>query len=470
MSVDALPHIQPPAPGVIPSDREAAQGQGNGNGRKSPGKRRGARRRRRWPILIVAILIAASVGGWAWRRRGIAAAAAAAKMRDLVTVHVGTVLKSVDSSGKIVSNLDVEIKCRASGEVVKLPFDISQPVKKGDLLCQLDPTDEQLAVRLAEATVAQSAAKLAQAKDDLRQAQENLATTRERDESALASAKIKAVNLQAKADRQKELMQQKLGSREDLETAQTEAAAADAARDSAAIAIEELKQQEIQLDYKREAVNMAAAQLASDQVTLDTQKQQLIYTTVTSPLDGVVSALNVQKGAIVASGMSGFSGGTTIMTLSDLSHVFVTATVDESDIGGVRVGQAARITAASFPTRTFDGRVTRIATKGVNSSNVVTFEVKVEVLDEHKDLLRPEMTGNVTIIQDERHNVLTLPAAAITLDGGKAFVTMADGQRRAVTLGLRGDDLTEITTGVKAGDKVVVKTFELPTRWKNQDD
>ena len=140
------------------------------------------------------------------------------------------------------------------------------------------------------------------------------------------------------------------------------------------------------------------------------------------------------------------------MTLSDLSHVFVTATVDESDIGGVRVGQAARITAASFPARTFAGSVTRIATKGVNSSNVVTFEVKVEVLDEHKDLLRPEMTGNVTIIQDERRNVLTLPPAAITLDGGKAFVTTADGQRRAVTLGLQGDELTEITSGVKAGD------------------
>jgi HlyD family secretion protein len=175
------------------------------------------------------------------------------------------------------------------------------------------------------------------------------------------------------------------------------------------IAIDELKQQALAVEYKRQAVKTAEAQLQNDQVTLDSQKQQLAYTTVNAPIDGVVSALNIQKGAIVASGTGGFSGGTTILTLSDLSHIFVTATVDESDIGVVQVGQAARITVASFPGRTFAGRVTRIATTGVNTSNVVTFEVKVEVLDEHKDLLRPQMTGNVTIIQAQRNNVLTLP-------------------------------------------------------------
>ncbi|MFT3787280.1 MAG: hypothetical protein QM770_14105 [Tepidisphaeraceae bacterium] len=76
---------------------------------------------------------------------------------------------------------------------------------------------------------------------------------------------------------------------------------------------------------------MAEAQLKSDQITFDTQRQQLGYTTVTAPLDAVVASLEVQKGTIVASGVSGFNGGTTIMTLSDLSRVFVMATVDESD-------------------------------------------------------------------------------------------------------------------------------------------
>ena len=213
-------------------------------------------------------------------------------------------------------------------------------------------------------------------------------------------------------------MQQQLGSREEMESADTEAATAETALQAAQIAIDELKQQEIQIEFKREAVKIAEAQLQSDQIRLDNEKQQLAYSTVTAPLDGVVSALNVQKGTIVASGMSGFSGGTTIMTLSDLSRVFVIATVDESDIGEARVGQKARITVASFPGRTFTGQVVRLATKGVNSSNVVTFEVKVEVMDESKSLLRPEMTGNVTIIQDDRKDVLTLPSSAIVRQGG----------------------------------------------------
>jgi multidrug efflux pump subunit AcrA (membrane-fusion protein) len=167
--------------------------------------------------------------------------------------------------------------------------------------------------------------------------------------------------------------------------------------------------------------------------------------------------------------MSGFSGGTTIMTLSDLSRVFVIATVDESDIGEVRVEQKARITVASFPGRAFTGQVVRLATKGVNSSNVVTFEVKVEVMDERKSLLRPEMTGNVTIVQDERKDVLTLPSSAIVRQGGESFVTMADGQKRAATLGLQGGESVEVLSGLAEGEKVRVITAELPTRWKSKD-
>ena len=390
---------------------------------------------------------------------------------DVVKVERGLVEKTVESAGKIVSNLDVDIKCRASGEVVKLPFDISQHVRRGDLLCQLDPTDEKLAVQSAEASVAVSTAKLEQSKQNYRTAELNLATTRDREEAALASAKVKAGNLTSKADRQRQLIDQQLGSREDYETAQTDAAAAKADERSAEVAIEELKQQAIQLQFKQQDVNSATAQLQNDQITLDTQRQQLAYTTVTSPLDGTVSALDVQLGSIVASGTGGFSGGTTILTLSDLSRIFCTATVDESDIGGVKVGQDARVVVDSFPGRTFAGRVVRIATTGVSASNVVTFEVKVEVLDPHKDLLKPQMTGTATIVEDGRPDVLHVPTAAVTRQAGKAYVTLAGvtGGKRAVTLGLEGTDQVEVTGGLSAGDSVVLGADELPTRWKSDD-
>ena len=458
----AMPSSSPVSPAAPPSARAAVAA-------KTAPRVIKRRRLRRWIILVVVLALLGGGGWWGWKRWWAPAKANAADASEIVAIACGHVEKSVDSSGKVVANLEVDIKCRASGEIVKLPFDISQSVRKGDLLCQLDPTDETLMVRSADAAVAQSAARVAQAELDLKQSVENLATTRRKDESALASARIKAANLRAKADRQKQLVEQQLGAREDMETAETEASAADSALDSAKIAIDELKQQEIQLDYKREAIKTAKAQLQADTVTLDTQKQQLAYTTVTAPIDGVLSALNVQKGAIVASGMNGFSGGTTILTLSDLSRIFITATVDESDIGEVRVGQAARATVASFPNRSFVGKVTRIAAKGVNTSNVVTFEVKVEILDEHKDMLRPEMTGNVKIIQDQRDNVLMVPSAAVVHENGKTFVNLSGGTRREVKLGLEGSENVEVASGLSEGERVLVATEE-PTRWKSGDN
>jgi hypothetical protein len=108
------------------------------------------------------------------------------------------------------------------------------------------------------------------------------------------------------------------------------------------------------------------------------------------------------------------------MTLSDLSHVFVLASVDESDIGNVtdpaRGGepQKVRVTADAFPGQVFEGQVVRVATKGVNSSNVVTFEVKIEITSDNRVYLRPEMTGTANIVCAARSDSLAIPAAAFS--------------------------------------------------------
>ncbi len=430
--------------------------------------RRKPRKRGRWVVFAVLAILIGVGAYWALHRQA-QTVAAVVDPADLVEVRRGSVEKSVDSSCKVVANLDVDIKCRASGEVIKLPFDISQKVKKGDLLCELDSTDEKLSVRSAEVAVAQSTAKLTQSQFNLDEARLNLVTTRSKYEAALASAKVKATNLRLKVERQKKLVSKQLVSQEDLETSQTEAALAEAEMHSAEVAVEELKQQEIRLKFKEQDVKTAEAQLRADNILLEIQKQQLAYTIVNAPLDGTVSAMNVQKGTMVASGTNAVNGGTTIITLSDLSRVFVIATVDESDIGDVRVGQKARITVASYPGRIFAGQVVRKATKGVNASNVVTFEVKVEVLDDQKELLQPEMTGNVTIIQDQRTDVLTVSASAINRDGGQTFMMTPDHQQRPVKVGLQGAEVVEIVSGASAGERFIMATAELPTRWKSQE-
>ena len=332
--------------------------------------------------------------------------------------------QSVTSTGKIVSNLDVEIKCKASGEVVKLPFDISQAVKKGDLLLELDPRDEQQRVRQAEATVRASQARLINARESLALADENLKTDRQRADAALTAAQARAQDARAKADRTRELLGKKLASLEEAETAETAAAQAAAEAENAATGIEELKNQARTLEQARQQIRIAEAQVDNDQVSLDLARQRLTETRVVSPVDGVVTQRAVQIGQIISSGISNVGGGTTALVVSDLSRIFVLAAVDESDIGQVRPGQRVKVTVDAYRNREFAGEVVRISPRGVNVSNVVTFEVKLEVTARDKELLRPEMTANVEILIDERPDALLAPSDAIFRRGGKTWVTL----------------------------------------------
>jgi HlyD family secretion protein len=281
---------------------------------------------------------------------------------------------AVSSTGRVVSNLDVEIKCKASGQVITLPFDVSATVKKGDLLVELDPIDEQRRLQQAEVALASSEARLAQAQQELSVAEKTLATERKRAEAAVKSAQARARETDAKSERVKTLWEKKLTSEESYDTARTAAIGADADLTSAEIRVEEIRTEEQALELKRQNVRIAEGQVESNRIDLSIAKQRVQDTVVRAPMDGVIAARNVQIGQIISSGISNVGGGTTALVLSDLGRLFVLASVDESDIGKVELGQPARITADAFPGQDFRGEVVRIATRGVNTSNVVTFE------------------------------------------------------------------------------------------------
>jgi HlyD family secretion protein len=378
--------------------------------------------------VIWLVILAALVGGgyaYFYSREKTAAAAVVPPQTEKVTRR--TVQKEITANGKVASNRDVDIKCQASGKVVKLPYDISDHVTIGDVLLELDPVDQARSVDQAEAQFKASQARLEQAKLNLRVAEMNLPTTTSRVQAEFESVKAKAADAKAKAQRTQELYNDKLASKEELETAQTTATQAEANVASAQAALDELEQQKISLEVKRQDIKTAEAQVAQDDAKLKLAKLQLSYTQVRVPEDEAsktadyrVAALSVQLGSIVQSGSSGFSGGTSVMTLSDVSHMFVLASVDESDIGQVadpsRGGdkQKARITVDAYPGVEFDGEVVRVATKGVNTSNVVTFEVKIEVTSPNKSLLRPEMTATARLIIASRPDVLSIPAGAFS--------------------------------------------------------
>jgi HlyD family secretion protein len=384
--------------------------------------------------LVIALILLVVLGGGGYlvyaKVRSADASSTAAPSTE--TVIRRTVEKIVSANGKVSSNRDVDIKCQASGTIKTLPYkDVSKEVKPGEMLCQLDPVDMKRLVDTATAVVEADKSRIKEAELNCDIANMALVTNRQRCEATLASTQAQATDTHAKAERTRQLFENKptaLASKEELDTALTAAAQADAAFTNAKTAIAELDQQKIQIDTKVQQIKQLQAVLAQDQSRLDTAIQNKDYCTVFAPLADnpadpprwFISSLlaNIAPGYIVQSGTSGFSAGTTIMTLSDLSHVFVLASVDESDIGLVLdpargdEQQKVRITADAFPDKTFDGRVVRVATKGVNTSNVVTFEVKIEVTSNNRSFLRPEMTCTAKIICADSPDVLSIPATA----------------------------------------------------------
>jgi HlyD family secretion protein len=427
-------------------------------------------KKKRWVIIIAIIVIA--VGVYFLRPSGAGKAETAPQLSQ-VKVEEGPIRLAVDSTGRVVPNLNVDIKCKASGEVITLPYDISDTVTQGALLVELDPIDEERNVEQAKVELTASQAKLAQAQLNLDIAERTLATEKGKADAALKSAEAQARDAQAKADRMKQLLGKKLASQEDYGTAETAAIQAASDLENARVHMDELKTQEISLGTKREDVRLAQSQVESDKINLEIAQQRLKDTKVFAPMDGVVTARNVQRGQIISSGISNVGGGTTVLTLSDLSHVYVLASVDESDIGKVALGQPAIITADAFPNLTFRGKVVRIATMGVNNSNVVTFEVKIEVLSRDKRLLKPEMTANVEIVAAEKENALLIPAEAVSRQRGKTFVEVVknDGttEKRQIEVGISDGVSEEVLKGLSLGETVMVNKGEVESRWRSQN-
>lgn len=418
-------------------------------------------------IFLCAVLVLGGGAVW-WLRR---TPAAAVQVQPTAVVARQDVRSIVVATARVVANREVEIKCKASGTVITLTRDVSDAAKAGDLLLELDPVDEQRAVAQAEAMVAASTARLEQTRQTLALAEADLVTDTVKITAAHDGAVARAADARAKAARLRRLLGQQLASQEECDGAEAAALQAEAERAAAAATVDALKSRSITLALRRQDIRLAEVQLSTDQLSLDTTRRRLTETKVYAPIDGVVSARSVQVGSIVSSGITNVGGGTAALTLADLTRIFALASVDESDIGAVAIGQAVSITVDSFPGRTFQGAVVRIATKGANSSNVVTFEVKIEVAGPGRELLKPEMTANIEIIIGERPGVIAVPAEALRRgrQGWTAQVVDAAGaaSERQVGIGISDGTVTEVISGLAEGERVVLRG-KAASAWQSQ--
>jgi HlyD family secretion protein len=358
----------------------------------------------------------------------------------IAKVQRGDVARSVVATGKIQPITKVEVKSKASGIVEKLYVDINNQVHKGQQLAQLD--QQEIAAQV-DAQRAQLAA-----------AEANVGTYEANVEQDRVNAAAPDLPMyKTTLDRNLEMEKEGVVSRQALDNANRDYLAALNKRDGA----------KAQIGVDTAKLKQARAQVLQSQASLKQLEEQLSYTTIVAPMDGVILSRDVEMGDAVSSILVLGSTATLVMTEGDINQVYVQGKVDEADIAHVYMGQPARIKVESFRDRVFNGKVTKIAPLGVEKDNVTTFEVRVSI-DNPGGELKANMTANAEILLDEHKKVLTVPENAVTYDNQKnAFVQIPDKSQKEgfrkipVKVGLSNGSVTEIASGLKEGDQVVLQ-------------
>ncbi len=394
-------------------------------------------RKKLWITLTVVLCLLVAGGAFAFNKLS---APAPLDPSQLGTAETGDIARSVVATGKVQPITEVEVKSKASGIVTALDTDINATVHKGQILAQLDQQEilDQVAAQKAQLAAAESSARSAAAAvqyDRVAAEAPDLPMLQHTYDRALAMQKDGIVSQQALDDAHQKLL------------------AAQNIRDkaNAQIAVDIAKQ------------HQSEAQVQQAQASLKQLEEQLSYTTITSPIDGVVLSRDVQMGDAVSSILVLGSTATLVMTLGDTHQVYVKGKVDESDISKVYLGQAARIKVQSFPGKTFAGKVTKIAPLGVEKDNVTTFEVQISI-DNATGELKANMTANAEVVLEEHKNVLTVPEQAVIYDKDRnATVWVPDAHGKdghriiAIKVGLSNGSRIEVLSGLHAGDKVVLQ-------------
>jgi HlyD family secretion protein len=393
----------------------------------------------RWAIVL---LVLGALGGVLWwtTRSGPEPVPS-----DRITEpRIGSIVRGVIAVGRVEPRTRVDVKSKANGIIMKLHVDVSDTVRAGDVLVELDK--EILEARLEEAE-----ARLQQARGSVETAKANVARIG-------VEKKDPELDFAARNwERAKRLFEDKIVSEDER----------DQAKDRHEKARHRIEVLDSQLSVAQAEVTVAEGKLKEFQAQAELARQELLEATIVSPIDGVVLHRYLEEGDSVSSIRVAGGNATIIMTLGDLSELYVDGEVDEVDVGKIIAEQkirpdlAARVTIESFRERTFSGRVARIAPLGLEDSNgIITFEVRI-TLENPERLLLANMTAISQIVLEEKKDVLLLSQGALVTEKGARYAYLVDpatGQRRRqeVQTGISDGSLVEISSGLKPGQKVLI--------------
>lgn len=262
------------------------------------------------------------------------------------------IIVAVEAAGQIEPSVTVELKSKASGQILKIQGETGQVVDKGTLLVQIDKRNPQN-------SLAQASAQL---------------------EAARARRSI----AEAQSRRAGKLLEERIINDVDFEQSQLEAA-------------------------------NAKAEVVRSQVAVETARIQLDDTDLRAPITGTIIEKLVEEGQVISSPIMDVGGGTLMLKMADLTSVEVRTLVDETDIGKISPGQPAQVTVTAFPNQPFRGQVQKIEPQASADQTVTTFAVRI-VLDNKSGLLKPGMNAEVSVLVTEQKDVLAVPTGALRTD------------------------------------------------------
>ncbi|MEI7475395.1 MAG: efflux RND transporter periplasmic adaptor subunit [bacterium] len=332
----------------------------------------------------------------------------------------GDIVETVTASGTVNPVISTSVGTQTSGVIKSIYVDFNSPVRKGQLLAQIDPA-------IVETQVEQSRANLYNAQANLQKAQSIM------------------VNDQKTYNRNKSLYEKNFIAKSDVDLAES--------------------------NYKANKALVASsqAQISQANAALKINQTLLKYTKIVSPVNGIVVSRNIEVGQTVA---ASFQTPTLFLVAQDLTKMQIDTNVAESDIGKVKVGQEVEYTLDGYSDTTFKGKVKQIRIAPITIQNVVTYDVVINA--DNKDFkLKPGMTANVSIITDKKKNMLLVPNSSLRFtpindDDAPKFkeqgIWILNGKkpkRIAVKTGISDGENTEIISNkVKEGQKVIVGTIE----------
>lgn len=447
-----------------------------------------------WIIVLVLVLLAGAVFGI---NRWNAARKASSAAPQTSTVQRGDLQAIVGTSGTVRPAQSKDLTFGVSGTVVEILVAEGDKVQAGQPLARLDAaaleaqvTSAELSLRLAEKNLEDL--KSPPTKLEIAQAEAALASAKANYEAAKAKpVEWQIAQAEAALEKARKTLQEAQAAYDAVswrpniamlpQATQLQQAteAYQAALDTYRIAMASVSDAPIKSAYAQllqaqeaydklmagpteEELLSAQAQVAQAKLALDNAKRNLESATLKAPFDGTITAVNIITGETVAA-------NTVAMSIADLDHLQIQANLPEVDAVQVKVGQRAEITLDAISTETLSGQVTKIALVGTVTQGVVNYPVTIAI-DSTSVPVRPGMTASVSIIVDERKNVLMVPNRAVRSAGrnqGYYVEVMVEGQiiQVPVTIGLSNGSMTEITsTGLREGDTVVVSSTTTSTR------